>query len=54
MNMNTSLYANGVGGMSEHFGISEQAARVGQVRLDRDVCSIIISRLTTFYIDVAL
>jgi hypothetical protein len=31
MNMNASLYANGVGGMSEHFGVSEQAVRVGQV-----------------------
>jgi len=29
MNFNTSLYSNGVGGISEEFGISEQAARCG-------------------------
>jgi predicted MFS family arabinose efflux permease len=29
MNFNTSLYSNGLGGISEQFGVSEQAARVG-------------------------
>jgi len=29
MNFNTSLYSNGIGGISEKFGVSEQAARVG-------------------------
>ncbi|KAF2430071.1 synaptic vesicle transporter [Tothia fuscella] len=29
MNFNTSLYSNGIGGISEHFGVSEQAARCG-------------------------
>lgn len=29
MNFNTSLYDNGLGGISKHFGVSEQAARVG-------------------------
>src|SRR5699024_10576358 len=29
MNFNTSLYSNGVGGISEEFGVSEQAARCG-------------------------
>ncbi|KAJ9629400.1 hypothetical protein H2203_001773 [Taxawa tesnikishii (nom. ined.)] len=29
MNFNTSLYSNAIGGMSEEFGISEQAARCG-------------------------
>ncbi|KAI5918376.1 major facilitator superfamily domain-containing protein [Camillea tinctor] len=29
MNFNTSLYSNGIGGISEHFNVSEQAARVG-------------------------
>ncbi|KAI1860131.1 hypothetical protein JX265_010055 [Neoarthrinium moseri] len=29
MNFNTSLYSNGLGGISEHFGVSEQAARAG-------------------------
>jgi len=29
MNFNTSLYSNGLGGISEEFGISEQAARCG-------------------------
>ncbi|KAK6207150.1 hypothetical protein LQW54_007467 [Pestalotiopsis sp. IQ-011] len=29
MNFNTSLYSNGLGGISEHFNVSEQAARVG-------------------------
>lgn len=33
MNMNTSLYANGVIGMSQEFGITQQKVRVGQVRL---------------------
>jgi len=31
MNFNTSLYSNGVGGISREFGVSEQAARVGAV-----------------------
>jgi hypothetical protein len=31
MNLNASLYANGVMGISEKFGISEQAARVPQM-----------------------
>ncbi|KAN0059945.1 hypothetical protein ACQY0O_007918 [Thecaphora frezii] len=30
MNFNTGVYANGVPAFAEHFGISEQAARVGQ------------------------
>jgi hypothetical protein len=30
MNMNASLYANAVQGISKKFGISEQAARVPQ------------------------
>jgi hypothetical protein len=30
MNINTSLYPNAVSGISEHFHVSEQAARVGQ------------------------
>ncbi|KAK8026349.1 hypothetical protein PG991_003405 [Apiospora marii] len=29
MNFNTSLYSNGLGGISEEFGVSEQAARAG-------------------------
>ncbi|ORY59119.1 putative MFS multidrug transporter [Pseudomassariella vexata] len=29
MNFNTSLYSNGLGGISDKFGVSEQAARVG-------------------------
>ncbi|KAH9986932.1 MFS general substrate transporter [Xylariaceae sp. FL0662B] len=29
MNFNTSLYSNGLQGISEHFNVSEQAARVG-------------------------
>lgn len=29
MNFNTSLYSNAVGGISEEFGVSKQAARVG-------------------------
>lgn len=29
MNFNTSLYSNGLGGISEEFGVSAQAARVG-------------------------
>ncbi|KAI0128268.1 synaptic vesicle transporter [Xylariales sp. AK1849] len=29
MNFNTSLYSNGLGGISEHFQVSEQAARAG-------------------------
>ncbi|KAI1496463.1 major facilitator superfamily domain-containing protein [Biscogniauxia marginata] len=29
MNFNTSLYSNGIGGISEHFNVSEQAARAG-------------------------
>lgn len=29
MNFNTSLYSNGIGGISKEFGVSEQAARVG-------------------------
>lgn len=29
MNFNTSLYSDGIGGISEHFNVSEQAARVG-------------------------
>jgi len=29
MNFNTSLYSNGLVGISEHFSVSEQAARVG-------------------------
>lgn len=29
MNLNTSLYSNGIGGISEEFHVSEQAARVG-------------------------
>lgn len=29
MNFNTSLYSNGIGGISKEFGISEQAARCG-------------------------
>ncbi|ODM15976.1 hypothetical protein SI65_08410 [Aspergillus cristatus] len=29
MNFNTSLYSNGIGGISEEFGVSEQAARCG-------------------------
>ncbi|KAI1213376.1 multidrug transporter [Annulohypoxylon truncatum] len=29
MNFNTSLYSNGLDGISEHFGVSAQAARVG-------------------------
>lgn len=29
MNFNTSLYSNGLEGISERFGVSEQAARVG-------------------------
>lgn len=31
INLNASLYANGVGKISEKFGISEQAARVPQL-----------------------
>jgi hypothetical protein len=31
INLNASLYANGVGKISEEFGISEQAARVPQL-----------------------
>jgi MFS family permease len=31
MNFNTSIYANAISGMSEHFQISAQAARVGQM-----------------------
>lgn len=31
MNFNASVYANGVPLLSEKFGISEQAARVGQM-----------------------
>lgn len=30
MNLNASLYANGVSGLTKEFGISKQAARVGQ------------------------
>lgn len=29
MNFNTSLYSNGIGGISKKFGVSEQAARAG-------------------------
>ncbi len=29
MNFNTSLYSNGIGGISDEFGVSEQAARCG-------------------------
>lgn len=29
MNLNTSLYSNGIGGISEEFGVSAQAARCG-------------------------
>ena len=29
MNFNTSLYSNGIGGIAEEFGVSEQAARAG-------------------------
>ncbi|KAK4188458.1 putative MFS transporter [Podospora australis] len=29
MNFNTSLYSNGITGISDHFGVSEQAARAG-------------------------
>jgi len=29
MNFNTSLYSNGIGGISQEFGVSEQAARAG-------------------------
>ncbi|KAI2602776.1 MFS general substrate transporter [Hypoxylon sp. NC1633] len=29
MNFNTSLYSNGLGGISSHFNVSEQAARLG-------------------------
>ena len=29
MNFNTSLYSNALGGISDEFGVSEQAARVG-------------------------
>lgn len=29
MNFNTSLYSNAVGGISEEFGVSAQAARLG-------------------------
>ncbi|KAI1335686.1 MFS general substrate transporter [Xylariaceae sp. FL0016] len=29
MNFNTSLYSNGLAGISEHFGVSEQGARAG-------------------------
>ncbi|KAH9924551.1 major facilitator superfamily domain-containing protein [Fomitopsis serialis] len=31
MNLNSSLYANAVGQLGQHFGISEQAVRVGQM-----------------------
>ncbi|BFZ57071.1 hypothetical protein PYCC9005_004121 [Savitreella phatthalungensis] len=31
MNLNASIYANGVPGISERYGVSEQAARVGQL-----------------------
>ena len=30
MNMNTGIYANGVKGIAAEYGISQQAARVGQ------------------------
>lgn len=31
MNFNTGVYANAVPGLTEEFGISDQAARVGQM-----------------------
>lgn len=33
MNLNASLYSNGINGIQEHYGVSAQAARVGQATL---------------------
>jgi len=39
MNFNTSLYSNGITGMTEEFGISAQAARCGaMVSFDDALC----------------
>jgi hypothetical protein len=47
MNFNTSLYSNGLGGISEEFGVSTQAARYAFVS-DQD------AQLADLHSDVVL